>query len=340
MFELIKPHETWAVNDMTKVGTYMRCPREFFYAYVLGWRPEQPSIHLCAGGAIHDGLEHIYQAGSMEPRVIREAAEIAVQSFLDSYQGEVDAKHRKSPDKFLALLIDYSTYYKHDFEKLQVIEPEIAGTVLIEEADPCTMKDDRFLFFKMDTICHGEKPFEFGTLRPAYFSLEHKTGSGIRDTWIAQWSTDYQMAAYTHVLYSIFEPDEVWGVEVNGIHFVSETQQRFIRIPVRKELNQMESWLWEINTWMDAMDQDWARLDVASDGDPVLAAFPKNDKNCIRFMQACPYLDFCSAWANPLQRCAVVQDRFVQDYWDPRKRVSKDTKLLTIRGKEEINDGA
>jgi CRISPR/Cas system-associated exonuclease Cas4 (RecB family) len=59
----MQEHETWQVLDATKLQTYMRCPRKFFFNYVLGWKSEIPSNHLVFGSAWHMAMEVLLDKG-------------------------------------------------------------------------------------------------------------------------------------------------------------------------------------------------------------------------------------------------------------------------------------
>ena len=59
----VPKHDSWNVLDSTKIQSFMDCPRGFFFSYILGWRKEEPSIHLIFGSAWHDAMEHLANNG-------------------------------------------------------------------------------------------------------------------------------------------------------------------------------------------------------------------------------------------------------------------------------------
>lgn len=51
----------------SKINTFMKCPREFFYHYVEK-RPSPPNIHLVKGSVIHKVLEDFYRSYNPTPK--------------------------------------------------------------------------------------------------------------------------------------------------------------------------------------------------------------------------------------------------------------------------------
>ena len=45
--------------DSTKINTFLDCPRQYFFTYVLGWRSDRPNNHLVFGQAWHEAMEHL-----------------------------------------------------------------------------------------------------------------------------------------------------------------------------------------------------------------------------------------------------------------------------------------
>jgi hypothetical protein len=59
----------------------MECPSSYFYEYILGWRPENPNLHLEFGKAWHFAMEHLI----LEAIIAKQSNE-AYQLFLEHYR--------------------------------------------------------------------------------------------------------------------------------------------------------------------------------------------------------------------------------------------------------------
>ena len=311
---LIPEQELFSVQDSSKIQDYMRCPRRYFFNHVLGWRSDEPNIHLEFGTAVHIAMEILHTDG-----YTAEACAKAFQVFLKHYRRyfgpELDeANAPKNPANFLRALPAYVKKYNSIDEDDQVLHVEVTGSVAIAES--------RLLYFKSDTIIRTSR---------GVIAREHKTGTRFQPTWAAQWRKKMQAAAYTHVLYCLFPEEEVAGIEINGMFFKNEPKRRrdgelyagavdteFHRVPVRRNLQQMEAWISEVNSWFTKIEDDFSRLSETNESDPVMAAFPENGEACTDYGQICPFIDQCCSWPNPLQRMDEIPTGFHVELWDPR----------------------
>lgn len=295
-------HPSWWILDPSKLSTYTECPRRFFYQYVLGWQPSGPSVHLEFGSAWHLAMEHLTWElpKGRDPRAVISEAHEKLTTYYRSFFGpEMDAvNHPKNPARALVALAEWVVEYHG--ERFTPIYTEIAGSVPISP--------DRVLHFKMDTILEVDG---------LYRSRDFKTAGQLSRQWIDQWKLADQMFAYYHALRCLFPGDLVWGMEVDGAIF-NKTKMQFHRVPVRPTPEMMEQWLWNANYHVDQIYEHYWRLSEASTSDGCLAAFPQHRKSCTDYF-GCSYLDFCLAWANPLQRCEEIPFGFERRFWDPRE---------------------
>ena len=318
---MIPELELFSVLDATKIQDYQACPRRFFYERVLGWCYAQPNIHLIFGSSWHLAMEKLYEGG--KPRYSRaENADLAAltteafNAFYTEYTqtyGPADEEPNKPKNASNAIraLLQYSERNRDD--NFDVLHIETAGSIPVS--------DRRVLHFKTDLICHDER---------GYFSLEHKTSGKFDSRWAAQWRQKMQGGVYSHVLYCLYPPEDVYGVIINGAFITNPPllkkdgtpragarDNEFHRVPIRKNLKQMEGWLAEVSFWFDCIERDHNTLASASDSDPVMLAFPKRTENCTNW-GPCPFLDYCSVWNNPLQHIEEVPTGFEISHWDPR----------------------
>ncbi|MCK5604593.1 PD-(D/E)XK nuclease family protein [Candidatus Pacearchaeota archaeon] len=316
-------HSTWNIDDGSKLTEFMTCPRSYFYQYICGWRPETPSNHLVFGTAWHEALEHLMLHG-YEPEFIDEAYEKFLKKYRETFGPETDSLYEpKTPANAQLVLYAYAAKWgasdKHSFETLHT---EIGGSVSISE--------DRKLYFRMDSICRDLETQKI-------FSLEHKTGSKTWN-WELQWPLSMQIGCYTHVLYCLFDSDEVLGIRLNGTFFTKavrawESWQTgnttkykppfdFLRLPFYRTPPQMQQWLWTALFWMDQLQWNYELLADCTESDQIMTCFPCNATACSKYF-GCDYRDFCSAWRNPLQRTAEPPLGFIIDRWDPTAEPTK-----------------
>jgi len=312
---MLQPHETWTIQDASKIQEAMTCLRSYFFRYVAGWQPELPSIHLEFGTAWHLAMEYLLLHGYSD-----ESIQGAYEAFLSHYrtyfgQEQDTLLAPKNPANALRGLAHYCDRYKRDLDDFEVLYTEISGSVWVEEG--------RRVYFRSDAICRRKSTGKI-------FSLEHKTASSFSRQWTNQWAQSMQVNVYSHVLHCHFDSPNVEGVIINGFMphdppaLKKDGELRagakdldFIRIPIRRSTEKLNDWLYNVNYWLDCIEESFDLLKTQDPEAPVMTCFPKNTKSCANFF-GCPYRDYCDAWPNPLSRIEVAQPGFVVRYWDPR----------------------
>lgn len=294
----IEYHHTFDVHDSTKLKTYMDCPRKYFYEYILGWRPEGGNIHLIFGSAIHEAFEILLQEGYGLDIVNK-----AFAAFEKSYFAEVDKSKDDHPTKnaskaFNALWEYVQTYATVD--NFSDVRTEIAGTVPINNEDEMS--------FRIDAIIKDAD---------GIYVMDHKTASRLSEQWTNQWTLSMQLGLYIHVLYCLYDKEDVWGAKINGIVLTKKSVD-LCRVPVKKSPAQMLQWLYNVNEWMTRLKQDWLRLEASTPSHAVMQAFGMNTESCTKYF-GCPYLPYCTSWPNPLQYADNPPIGFKVERWDPKQ---------------------
>ena len=306
----LKPHETWSIIDSSKLTEYMRCPRRYFWRYLLAWRPSGKSQDLVFGSAWHAALEHLLKVKRQTGHYPEDVTE-AYEHFLSVYREEFDEStdmdyHPKSPGNALSALQQYVSLYKGD--AFEVVHTEAGGAV------PLTVDMRHVLHFKMDDIVRGPDGL--------YYLQDHKTTKRMDRRWHMQWALSTQMSAYLFALHILYPGQPTYVAEVNGVQFL-KTRLEFCRVPVRKTEEDIRCWLDETAAWMDRLDYDMERLQDANPDSPSMGCFERNTCACGDFY-GCPYHDLCCNWANPLKELGRgIQPGYVVERWDPRKEAEK-----------------
>lgn len=295
-------HPSWLKIDSTKMEDYMECARHYLFRYVLGWRSEEPSVHLVFGQVWHRAMRRLLLDGYTEEAILlgwREGDAL----YRGAFPSPLDDKERepKVPGKLPDLLTSYVTQYSDDNFKTQYTE--IGGTVPLDSR--------RILFFKMDSIMQDER---------GYFSLEHKH-TGRRDKrWDSSWRLKFQIHTYLHTLYCLYTEQDVYGVIINGLIVTKGKPAEFVRVPVRKTIQQMQSWLTEAISWMEDVERDMDRLSSATADQPELLAFRRKLTGCSDYF-GCEYAEICASVPNPLTMVEELPPLgFKVEYWDPSTR--------------------
>lgn len=320
------PH--WNIIDATKVKTFMRCPRLYFYQYVLGWKSARPNLNLIYGEAVHAALEHLFEHGHTEDQLLP-----AYNKFLEIYRADFDSSldsdnAPKDPTNFMQVLSRYLLDNQR-FNTTETIYIEgrenrtagIVGTVPINETTE--------MHFKMDAIVRDPG----GRI----MAIEHKTAwagafSGKnKDSWCKQWQTSTQVATYLHALYCMFDAAEVDGVLINGIS-PAKGENKFVQVRVTKTYAMLNAWLADVNYWVDLLAHNFRLLAEATPDDTYMSAFPRNDQACGDF-GGCPMIDFCSCWPNPIARSDTPPVGWTIEHWDPRTKAKSEKDIISLRMK-------
>ena len=321
---------TWAIKDSSKIDDYIRCPRYYFYHYILGWSLDQEEHDLIFGDCFHKAREHQLIHGY---DAFTEAYQVFESAYRPHFGPETDSLYLpKTPAAVLNALYQFWELYREDLVLNEVVEldgqkmTEISGTVPVDS--------HRVLHYRMDSIM---RRIEDGKI----FSWDHKTTSG---KWIhdRRWDNDLylgiQNGTYTHCLYCMFPIEQVLGIEFvkTGSEFLQRGSANrpagyhatTRKIPAFKTPDQMNAWLWTVNTILDDIDRDMDRLSHCTENDQVLMTFRMNPKACTDY-RGCMYHDYCLAWANPLQQCYEPPLGFIQKFWNPAEKESTVKKDLT-----------
>lgn len=299
-------HPAQEVLDSTKLQTYQDCPRQFFYEYLLGWRPSHPNNHLVFGQAVHEALEHIILNGYNANSVIAASHKFEV-VYRPHFPPETDDLYSpKTPYRFVDMLINYIQRYAGDIEQFEVIKTEIGGQVHLTE--------DIKLAYKMDTVLRDR---ETGL----YCSLEHKTKGG---NYIDKgYAIDHQMGTqcgtYTHVLNCLFPPEKVSGVIINCMCFKKTKRPEYIleRFPIQLSNHMMHIWHTTTLEWIGNLILDLIKLSNHSESDDVLSAFPLCGRACSKWGRVCSYYHLCTSWPNPLQHLDKMPIDMEISFWNP-----------------------
>lgn len=304
-------HHTWPVLDSTKLGSYMECPRKYFYNYLLGWQIESHERnHLVFGQAFHAGME-LLRCSDYSAEAVKAAWERFLSFYREQFPEETDAlQGNKTPAKALEAYTNYAVDYAN--QPIQTLYTEVAGTAPVQ--------DDVCMHFKIDFIGRGPDGIRFD---------DYKTGSRLDQNWMKQWSLSHQMNFYNHVLLCLFPVEEIECGYVTGFFFYKDSVA-IKPVVVRKSPEMLEDWLLQTQHYLRHLARDFEKLSATNEEQLVMEAFPKNTMSCSKYF-GCPYMDLCAAWPNPCRSCQHgVPPGMKVEFWDPRSHEEKASTIVRI----------
>jgi len=277
----------WQTRDSTKFMLLMKCPRDYFFTYVLGLRHLEPNEHLTFGGAMSDASEQLALGMGSPPDAypflaILEAKEaFSARYTRDFPQAEIalpDPSALKSLARGLATIDAYALRYALD--EYRVIGTEtLSFTPIDDEGTEIIAKTDRFIVYDKG-------------VREGYWIQDQKTAGFAnprvqrqkRALWEAKWQRDFQMGTYdyTHHAHARklgIDPALVRGVIVDGM-LLYDNRTDFVRIDVFKDEDDRARWLAEAQYWNATLNLNMELLAAATPSQPTLHAFPRSTNAC------------------------------------------------------------
>lgn len=321
-------HPTWDIKDSSKLDTWVRCKRRYFFEYMLGWRSDYPNHDLYFGQSWHLAREHQLIYGYED---FAGAYDTFINYYRQQFAPEDDAINiPKTPTAVLNALMKFNEERPRDLIDNEVVI--LDGVKMTEISGKVPVDDNRVLYYRMDSIMRRKED-------EMIFSWDHKSTvekyiNGRQ--WAEAFHLSLQNGTYTHCLYCMFPIEQVLGIEFCGVGFTflkrgssarpAGYHATFRRVPAFKTPEQMNTWLWTVNVLLDEIEQEMDRFSHCREDDSVLMAFPMNPTSCTDF-RGCPYHDYCLSWQNPIQNAYEPPIGFKEEFWDPSAmdtRVKKD----------------
>jgi hypothetical protein len=318
-------HETFEIFDSSKLSTFMKCPRLYFFDYILGWRPEEGNFHFIFGEAWHRGVEEILKAKKNKIG-FEQSAKNAVLAFDDYFERNITPEMQinmrgKNPAQATQALIAYARDWEN--KEVEVLGTELSGEVMVGTRPD---KTERLLTFRCDGV--------LDIPNKGIVLAEHKTTGRKSNAWAEQWKTSYQIKTYVHALSSHYGQENIWGAIVDGAIFRSKDYE-FMEVPVRITSDIMQVWIEEVNFWLSMLEREMLILGDDSPDNTTMISFPKNPTACCTW-NACPFIDFCAFWSNPLKNCSTPPPGYSVQRWNP-KQANEDKEVEIRQAREKLN---
>ena len=300
--------------DVTKTLTYMRCPRRFFFEYILNKRSEGIRYHLIYGSAIHEGMEVLInnQGNTDSLAVIAMAMDAFDSIYLSQMPVEMQDMYANKTRANAHLLFNEYVRFWH-MDSFTPLFTEVAGEVNIG--------NKRTMMFKIDAIIHNHADHKL-------WIMEHKT-AGRKTT--EQWQAHIQPRLYLHVLNSLDSEVPVGGTVMNTLILrdpttkVAQTREYvndFDREKIILGGEQMQSFLTTIHYWYDRIEVDFELYQKERESGSTLTAFPQACTSCYDYFSLCPYNSIC-AYANYNAGQEFNALGFIDYVWNPLKQYTR-----------------
>jgi len=298
--------------DNSSLDTYRVCPRKFYYRHIRNFEPTSIRIALVFGSSWHSAMDFIWaNAFSFSEASLIEGG---VHSFNERWAQEGISDdlgfdyYPRTPARAAQMLSLYVPQYHDLLRRYNILAIERPFIV------PLTNMTDIYYVGKLDKV------FEYMNY---IYIVDHKTSSSFAGNWMQQFSPNGQIDGYLHAGHSSYG-ERFKEVIIDGA-LVQKTSMDFKRIPVARQINQLSSWMWEVQELIDQVEVNEERLlEYRAGGESVgfLPAFPKCTSSCTTYYGLCPYIDLCKFWDDPeTKKCP---DGFIEDKWEPFHIEEKD----------------
>lgn len=205
--------------DSSSLGTYISCPRKYYWRYVRHLLPRgYKSAPLDFGTAIHEALRIWYTTHD---------AEEAISTFHDLWDERLE-DNKRTHEKGIELLSGYFKKYERE-TFTWISEPE---TVF------------KLDFYGNTFVGRFDGVIDFQGLP---LIIDHKTATRMGSSYFYKFRPDMQMSAYVWAARQLFG-DEIAGALINVLYFTTKKMGYFRSIVERQD--------WEIQEFLDVASRN------------------------------------------------------------------------------------
>jgi len=323
--------------DNTRIKCFRACPRKYYFRHVLDWTREGFVPPLTFGGAWHAAMDVVWReccrfSDNNSSIIARKAYE---EGFLPKWleeggphpdemgSDELDALKARTPMVALEMLHNYVDERRGFLSEIELLAIEQPFAVPL---DP----EDETLFY----VGRLDKVFK---MKGGIYVGEHKTTSlyavagGFRSQFLDSFSPNSQIDGYLHALHMLY-PKEAKAVWIDAALVHKNHHDVFKFLPIERQIDQLDSWLWETKDWIRQIKEQSLHLDqfnnraeynlttkIVEQDLAYMSAFPKNTDSCQDFNRSCTYINLCKAWSNPIDH--EVPEDFIVNKWSPFERL-------------------
>jgi len=250
--------------NYSRVSTYQRCPRLYFWRFVENLTPQKEPVPLLVGRAVHAGLAAHY-AG--KDAIVGTAEVFETTRKAGQWLGD-ELKELESQDAYSRFIV--AEYLKQwSSEPFTVVAPEVYGAVQLGPHE---------LMFRTDAVISWKG-------RP--WLLEHKTTAQMGPTFFRKFRMDGQVTTYIYAVWQTLNERPV-GAVINAIRKSRKLDSvEFGRDVVMRSEAQVMDFIGQLNQQVNAIE---VQHDTYAD---IKHAWLCHTDACVQFNRTCDYLDLC-----------------------------------------------
>jgi hypothetical protein len=302
--------------DYSSLSTYMSCPREFLFHYIMHLNSTGKSIHLVFGSCWHYGLESSYKLLMKDPSLSPMDCTInSIKEFnhLWSLEGaplwkDEDLIFPKSPGHAANMYKAYwDRFHSADIKhhKIIAVEMPFAIDLSIHESELPIYKGRIDLILSKDST--------------SIDIIDHKTAKAIYKTTPQTYEMSFQTDGYLTAGRMFY--DKIPSITYR-IALCQKSKIDFQPILINKRSNSIEHFLAnlihytkEIKHNLHLLEQDKIECKDRAD---ILKSFPRcPGYACTTFMSTCIFYDLCNIRNNPLLWLEKPPQGFTYLEWNP-----------------------
>lgn len=309
--------------DNSTLERFQSCPRSSEY-YVIERRTTHPTEALVAGGALHQGLEHMYRSPSLTASVPR-AQEIARQWFID----HACPLSWRTPDLVCKALKNYASMYEandpwdivvHNDERFVEKSFEVGlGHFDLDCVLPYSKKfltgkgdDNQLKVRRLYAVWIGKIDLLVRSVNGLYV-LDHKTTSLLGSTFYKQFELGQQPLGY------VWAANKIFGEMPNG--FIVNVI--YWRPPRKNEAMGRVEFSRNMFNYQPSVIAEW-ETDVMNSiadfvGNLQRGYFSGYRMWCVNKYGMCPYHEVCTLPTLAQRKVYLNTSQFEHVVWDPTK---------------------
>lgn len=287
--------------DNSKIEQYLRCPRAYWYRYVLGWKSERTSVDLVWGEAWHRVLAAYYM-GQQVDACVQEGVNYYREHFSPADDADNLPKTAGALDTCFHHYIQ--TYEKEDAEYT---------TLAVEVGFRLEIAPGVWVVGRADRIAQDNITGDI-VIQDHKSSKKMPDGKGVN-----QWQMSGQAACYLSAVKRKFPGHHVREFQINL------TVPRIPTSKLRTGLQRISVQLTDemLGLWVREATHYGIEVYSSENGvrvEPYLLPerFHRNPTSCYDFGRLCSFFDQCTTWVNPLEHIQQGPPRgMVVDHWNP-----------------------
>lgn len=304
--------------DNTKVSGYKNCRRYFYLRHYLGWTSDGVTpAPLVFGTSWHAAMDAIWlsyhKAGNDSERV-----DLGMAGFLQAWEEEgyttalsldrLKELEPRTPGNAESMLFAYLETRRPILENARVLSAERPFAVPLKPGDEASWYAGKL--DKAVELDGAVSVFEHKT------TTAYKKDGGFKYDFLDMFDVNAQVDGYLYAGHLLFDKLKYVYVDAALVH---KTERHFKLLPSSRHFNDLDSWLWEVRTYVSEIEWRINALDEPDDRGKLEQLFPRNTEQCVGKYSTCMFKDVCSVKTrfSQLNPETPPPHGFKVEFWEP-----------------------